>query len=115
MEKPAETDDSLRSRAAFWFAVVAVVGAVLIYGWTILLIIQRFTPWQTVLEKQFAAIVGLPGAAAAAFVLVIFLRQTEGPIEFEAPGFKIKGAAGQLFIWVICFLSMAGAIKWLWN
>ena len=115
MEKPASDEHPLRRRAAFWFAVIAVIGAVFVYGWTILLIIQQFRPWQNVLEKQFAAIVGLPGAAAAAFVLVVFLRQTEGPIEFEGLGFKIKGAAGQLLMWVVCFLSMAGAIKLLWN
>jgi hypothetical protein len=101
-------------RTAFWLAVAAVLGAAIVYGLTILVIAQQFDGWQKILEEHFAVIIGLPGAAAVSFVLVVFLRQTEGPIEFEGLGFKLKGAAGQILMWVICFLSIAAAIKWLW-
>ena len=80
-----------------------------------MLVTTHLHNWEKVLEEHFAAIIGLPGAAAAAFVLVVFLRQTEGPIEFEGLGFKLKGAAGQILMWVICFLALAGAIKLLWQ
>lgn len=113
-ETSAEDDHRITKKAAFWFAVVAVIGAAAIYSWTIFVIISQFAAWQMILEKHFAAIVGLPGAAAAAFVLVVFLRQTEGPIEFEGAGFKLKGAAGQILMWVVCFLSISGAIKLVW-
>jgi hypothetical protein len=49
-----------------------------------------------------------------AFAIVVFLRQTDGPIEFEGLGFKFKGAAGQVVMWVISFSAIAGAIKLVW-
>jgi hypothetical protein len=100
-EKTDEISEQYRLRAAaFWMAVAAVVGAGLVFGFTIFVISQQFVEWQTVLKEHFGAIIGLPGAAAVAFVLVVFLRQTEGPIEFEGFGFKLKGAAGQILMWV---------------
>jgi hypothetical protein len=66
------------------------------------------------LRDHFAAIVGLPGAVMVAFALVVFLRQTDGPVEFEGLGFKFKGASGQVIMWAVCFLSMAVAIKMCW-
>jgi hypothetical protein len=107
------TEQHRLRQTAFWLAVVAVVGAMAVFGFTILVVATGFGEWEKVLAAHFAAIIGLPGAPAVAFV-VVFLRQTEGPIEFEGVGFKIKGAAGQLLMWVVCFLSIAGAIKWLW-
>jgi hypothetical protein len=55
----------------------------------------------TIREAHYQAIIGLPAAAAVSFIIVIFLLQTEGPIEFEGLGFKLKGAAGQATMWVI--------------
>jgi hypothetical protein len=66
------------------------------------------------LRDHFAAIAGLPGAVMVAFALVVFLRQTDGPVEFEGLGFKFKGASGQVIMWAVCFLSMAVAIKMCW-
>jgi hypothetical protein len=106
--------ERVERRAAFWFAVLAVIAAALIFAFAVL-VSTHLQNWEKVLEEHFAAIIGLPGAAAAAFVLVVFLRQTEGPIEFEGLGFKLKGAAGQILMWVICFLAIAGAIKLLWQ
>ncbi|MGY3134043.1 NhaP-type Na+/H+ or K+/H+ antiporter [Bradyrhizobium sp. USDA 4501] len=72
-------DGHLR-RTAFWIALFVVAAAALVFAYTVLVVAQDFRPWQEVLEKHFAAIIGLPGAAAVAFVLVVFLRQTEDPI-----------------------------------
>ena len=81
---------------AFWLAAIAVLAAAIVFGFTIVVVATQFTYWQEVLRDHFAAIIGLPGAAAVAFALVVFLRQTDGPIEFEGLGFKFKGAAGQV-------------------
>ena len=64
--------------------------------------------------KQFAAVVGVPSAALASLCLVMFLEHTAGPVEFEALGFKFKGASGPIVLWVFCFLSIVGAIKLVW-
>ena len=60
-------------QAAFWFAVLAVIAAALIFAFAVL-VTTHLHNWEKVLEEHFAAIIGLPGAAAAAFVpRVIFL------------------------------------------
>jgi len=58
---------------------------------------------------------GLPCAALTSLALVVFLRTTDGPIEFDVFGVKFKGASGPIVMWVLCFLSMAGAIRLLWK
>jgi hypothetical protein len=99
---------------AFWLAVlIAVLGSVafvyLIYSVTF-----ASSFWLEIVHDHFVAIVGLPLAAATAFGVVVFLRQASGPIEFEGLGFKFRGAAGQVVMWVLCFLALAGALKLLW-
>lgn len=43
-----------------------------------------------ILRLHFGAIIGMPVAGAFAFLLVVFLRQTEGPVEFKGAGFEFK-------------------------
>jgi succinate dehydrogenase hydrophobic anchor subunit len=64
--------------------------------------------------QRFAAVVGIPLAMCAAFVVVAILEQTSGPIEVSAPGFSIKGAAGQVLFWLFVFLAIVHAIEVLW-
>jgi hypothetical protein len=99
---------------AFWGAVAA--GLLTIFAVVALFfsVIRHFKQWPDVLAQHFAAVVGLPVAVTVAFVIVSFLRQTDGPIEFEGLGFKFKGAAGQVVMWALCFMSMAAAIHWCW-
>ncbi len=111
-DKDADTkvEQALR-KVTLAFAVLVTLAGAAYFAFAIWVVARD---WETVLTQHFAAIIGLPGAAAVAFVIVVFLRQTEGPIEFEGLGFKVKGAAGQVLMWVICFLALIGAIKLLW-
>ncbi len=71
--------------------------------------------WTTpIVKAHYAATVGLPLAAIASICVVLMLKFATGPIEFEAIGFKFRGAAGPLIFWIMCFLAMAIAIKLLW-
>jgi hypothetical protein len=99
--------------------VAAIVGCILLIGvytyWMIAILPYFFTDRVgTILQDHYQAIIGLPAAAVVSFIVVVFLRHIEGPIEFEGLGFKLKGAAGQAVMWVVCFLTLAGAIKLLW-
>jgi len=38
-------------------------------------------------------------------------EENEVPIEFEGLGFKLKGAAGEIVLWMLCFLAISGAIR----
>ena len=55
--------------------------------------------------------VAVPLAGLSAFLLVVILEIKSGPVEFEGPGFKLKGAAGPALFWVICFLAIVLGIK----
>ena len=92
--------------------VVPVATAVVLAGFLTLI------PYEDLLEiskSHFAAIVGLPVSAVFAAFLVVVLQQTSGPVKFEGLGFKFEGTSGQVVLWVLCFLAIAGAIKLLWN
>ena len=108
-------DDPKIHRAAFIIAILTAIAASGGCGYTVwkIAVDQRF--WDEILFKHFAAVIGLPGAAGGAFALVVFLRQTEGPIEFVGLGFTVKGAAGQLVMWILCFLSFVAGLKLLWD
>jgi hypothetical protein len=45
---------------------------------------------------------------------VALLRQSEGPLEFEALSIKLKGAAGEILLWNVSFIVMVAALKVLW-
>jgi len=67
-----------------------------------------------IIFDHFAATIGLPLAGLTSLSLVLFLKYTAGPLEFEGMGFKFKGASGPIVLWILCFLSIATAIKLLW-
>ena len=72
------------------------------------------TYYSDIAQKHFAATVGLPMAAAASLFIVLVLRATSGPLEFEGIGFKFRGASGPIVLWLLCFLGIAAALKMLW-
>jgi uncharacterized membrane protein YjgN (DUF898 family) len=84
-------------------------------GLLTLLLRLRTEVLERIVEKQFAVVVGLPLAAALAALIVIGLRHTEGPIKFKGLGFEFEGTSGQVVLWVVCFLAIAGAIRLLWT
>ena len=68
-----------------------------------------------VAQKHFPAVIGLPMAAVGAFIIVAVLQQSSGAIQFEALGLKFRGAAGQVMMWVICFLAIVLALRLVWS
>lgn len=68
-----------------------------------------------ILQKHFAATVGLPGMAALAFLIVITFEARFDAIEMEFFGIvKFKGASGPIILWVLCLLTMASCVRMLW-
>jgi hypothetical protein len=114
--RPSTTAPNLQ----WWVSIVlAVLGAVFISGIYLSMLYVSYERAnveleQDILKAHFAAIVGLPAGAAVSFILVVLLRQTDGPICFEGLSFKFKGASGQVAMWVLCFLAFAGAIRLCW-
>ena len=81
-------------------------------GSTMILNYQRV--FEIVLD-HYAATMGIPCAGLAALCLVVFLKSTSGPIEFELIGMKFRGASGPIIMWILCFLAMVAAIHLLWD
>lgn len=74
------------------------------------------TTWPTAaIEKHFAAMVGTPLTALTAYSIVSLLKVTNGPIEFEAIGFKFRGASGPIILWLFCFLAIGTIFHLLWG
>lgn len=95
---------------------VALIGLFAVAALVVAAWFNRFDPvLAELVVRNFAAIIGLPFAFLGAFAVVSLFRQSEGAMEFEAIGIKLKGAAGQVILWVICFLAISGAIALLWR
>jgi hypothetical protein len=109
-----KTEGRLASRMAYLFAAFIAVMAAVIFLAAIWNVFFNLPGRGEILKDHFGAIIGMPVSAAFAFLIVVFLRQTEGPIEFKGLGFEFTGASGQVAMWVICFLAIAGALKLLW-
>ena len=124
-QEPQEEQESRLKRGLKGFLLgitmlllIYMVG-VLGYGvWSITFrILQQDTVVNLYLKTifdHFAAVVGLPFASVGSLFLVLLLRYSAGPIEFEGLGFKFKGASGPIVMWVLCFLATVSAIKLLW-
>ncbi|MBW8882521.1 MAG: hypothetical protein JF615_14205 [Asticcacaulis sp.] len=99
---------------AITILIATILGAAIIISCAVYIYRISFADWETLFRTHFSVVIGLPCAAAIAFSVVQFLRQTDGPIEFEGLGFKFKGAAGQVVMWVLCFLVIVLGVKALW-
>lgn len=63
------------------------------------------------IQQHFVATIIMTFSALAALFIVLLLQYSTGTIEFEAIGFKFRGASGPVVLWVLCFLAMVGATK----
>lgn len=71
--------------------------------------------WQTLIREQFPVLVGLPMAGLGSLFVTLVLRISTGELSFEIAGLKFRGGAAPIVFWVICFLSIAISIRFLWQ
>lgn len=69
----------------------------------------------TLAKANAQAMIGIPWAGGAAFVVVLVLRTSFGEINFKVLGTEFKGASGPIVMWVFCFLVEVSAVKLLWG
>lgn len=81
---------------------------------TVLMNADLHNEFGKLITEHFRAIVGLPSGAAASLFIVMLLKQTQGPLEFEGLGFKFRGASGPVVLWALCYLAITGSIWLLW-
>jgi hypothetical protein len=97
---------------ALWGSVAAVAVLSTLVIWFV--VRTSFETWQSIVQSHFLATMGLTGFGIIAFAVVVFLRNTEGPLEFEVWGLKFKGASGQVVIWAFCVVVLSLCAKLLW-
>lgn len=104
--------NTLAQKTLPWLVLAAFSGVALLF---LIGILYGINPLYIPLyQANFVVIIGLPLAALAALLLVLFLRQTQGPIEFEGLGFSFKGASGPVILWILCYLAFVLSFKLLW-
>jgi hypothetical protein len=118
-EKPSNAIDYIHivaRRVIVWSAIVGTAGLTAVGIYPIAHALLENNGWVgEVIQKHFATIVGLPAAAALAFLIVITFEARFDAIEMEFFGIvKFKGASGPIVLWVLCFLTMACCIRMLW-
>lgn len=68
-----------------------------------------------VIQEHFAATISVPLSGISAICVVLTLKATTGPIEFEAWGLKFRGASGPLVLWIFVFAAFVYGVKGLWK
>lgn len=105
-------NQTLVRRALPWLLLVSGIGIGLLFPF---FIFGGINPaFFEIYERNFIVIIGLPLAAFGALVVVVFLEQAQGPLEFEGLGFKFRGASGPVVLWVLCYLALVVSFKVLW-
>ena len=117
-EHETESEQNLRRITSWMMIVGTAICAAYFFGF--LVYHSLFTTYSdnswflSVIHKQYAATLGIPLCVVSSICVVLLLKATAGPIEFEALGFKFRGASGPLVLWIFCFLAMIFALKLLW-
>jgi hypothetical protein len=105
---------SLDSKIHKYAFVFAVMNVFIIYGF-FLISMWCFFSSQCVqfdlVSKHYVIILGMPVSAMAAGAFVTLLRSVDGPIKFKFIGFEFEGAAGQIVMFVLVFLSFVLAFS----
>jgi len=107
----------MRQRWVLGITLLSILAIAVLIGLWVLLVDKALNSkdYAALVLGHFPAIIGLPMAAIAAFVLVAYLKQKPGEgITFKALGIEFSGPSGEAILWVICFMSITLAIKLLW-
>jgi len=114
-KKPWHHEENLRLIMS-WVVVISI--AIFVLVTTMYIIVTTFlysgNAWHPIAFEQLPTIVGLPMASTASVFIVLILRLSSGPIEFEIGPLKFKGGAAPIVFWILCYLSIALTIKMMW-
>jgi hypothetical protein len=95
-------------------SLLVVLSFCVMAGWGLLF----FALWQNrsdqttaqFLIENWRVVFGLPFSTMGAFIVVALFRQSDAPVAFEGLGFKFQGSAGEVILWIICFLAIVASI-----
>src|SRR6266542_856688 len=101
---PDDGDVELPPRWVRISVVLLLIIVLLVTPLILLFILYSSGDLVTIVKDHAEAMVGIPWAGGAAFIVVLVLRTSFGPINFKVLGTEFKGASGPIVMWVLCFL-----------
>jgi hypothetical protein len=110
----APTDVELPSSWVRLTVVFELAVALLLAPLIIVFLLYKTGDLVVIAKAHAPAMIGIPWAGGAAFIVVLVLRTSFGAINFKVLGVEFKGASGPIVMWVLCFLVEVAAIKTLW-
>ena len=93
---------------------VTLTLALLLGPVALILLLYKSNDLDMLTKTHAPAMIGVPWAGGAAFIVVLVLRTSFGAINFKVLGVEFKGASGPIVMGVLCFLVEVSAIKLLW-
>jgi hypothetical protein len=100
-----EDDNRVLKLITTAFFVFILVGTAIFYVIAVISPILEL-PYSYNISPGTEKFVSVSFAVAIALLVVLSLSYVAGPIEFEALGFKFRGASGPVVLWVMCFLAL---------
>jgi hypothetical protein len=115
-----EPSNSFRSRVKIALAIAIAAFSLFLEAFIaaqMLWVRADSNTWLLRLMKQrYAALVQVPAIGMISFLGVfLFDVISQQAIEFEALGFKFRGAAGPIVLWIMVFLALTCATYLLWS
>jgi hypothetical protein len=109
-----ESQSSAPHRLTWIMAITSAILMVSIFCLMVGFYANRQAILEDVARTHFRAIMGTPMAVMTALAIVTLLRVTSGSLEFEAFGFKLKGASGPVVLWIVTYLACVAGMVALW-
>ena len=116
MNSPDTHENRRMKKIARWFAFIgATIASFAALFALIYILFSDISFLKELIKENPRAIIGLPSAFLSSYCLVLVLEANSGKIEFEALGFKFRGAAAPIVMWILVFLAIVSGIAILWN
>jgi hypothetical protein len=108
-------DIEMPPRSVRVFVIISLTLLLIAAPTVLVLVLWMSNELVAVTRDHAAAMLGVPWAGGAAFIIVLVLRSSFGRVEYKVLGMEFKGASGPIVLWVFCFLAEVAGIRTLWR
>jgi hypothetical protein len=109
------SDPEMPPRWVRVFVIVSLTLLLIAVPTVLVLVLWMSNDLVAVTRDHAAAMLGVPWAGGAAFIIVLVLRSSFGRVEYKVLSMEFKGASGPIVLWVFCFLAEVLGIRTLWR
>ncbi|MET8995785.1 hypothetical protein [Amycolatopsis sp. Hca4] len=110
------THNSHFRRTAAWIGGIVGAAQMIVFTFPVAVASWRREPWvMDLVDHHFPAIIGLPAAAVASFLIITAFESRFDKIKMKIGNLiEFSGASGPIVLWVLCFCAMASCIRIVW-